>query len=258
MSTQIPGLAPATRVVSRKLGPTSGSRSESSPSVAAASPASTLAITRRWLTVAITRSCVWASIASGRAPSSAIARCRRSYRSPLERCVGTRHQRDALEQVRPRVLDPRGFRPGERVLADEALSVCGVGKPRDQAALGRPDVGDDGVLVACLEASATSAGSAPTGAAQKTISAPRTVGDRIEPRRALRARAPAPASRVGVEPGDLCAEAPPRREPDRATDQPHTQNRDLHTATDSAALAREPRLASPLALLPAGGGRRGH
>ena len=37
MSAQIAGLEPATRVVSRKLGPTSGIRSESRPSSAAAS-----------------------------------------------------------------------------------------------------------------------------------------------------------------------------------------------------------------------------
>ena len=55
---------------------------------------STLAITcGRWLTVAISRSWVSASIACGRAPRSAIARCRRSYSRPLERSVGVRYQR---------------------------------------------------------------------------------------------------------------------------------------------------------------------
>ena len=79
MSPQIAGLAPATRVVSRKLVPTSGSRSDSSESALAASLTSTLASTcGRWLTVAITRSWVSASIACGRAPRSATVRCRRS------------------------------------------------------------------------------------------------------------------------------------------------------------------------------------
>ena len=79
MSPQIAGFAPATRVVSRKLGPTSGRRSDSSAAAAAACWTSTLAITwGRWLTVAISRSWVSASIAWGRAPRSAIARWRRS------------------------------------------------------------------------------------------------------------------------------------------------------------------------------------
>ena len=45
MSAQIAGLAPATLVVSRKLVPTSGSRSDSSESAVAASPTSALAST---------------------------------------------------------------------------------------------------------------------------------------------------------------------------------------------------------------------
>ena len=64
MSAQIAGLAPATRVVSRKLGPTSGIRSESRVSSAAAWLTRALATTwGRWLTVAIKRSWVSASIA---------------------------------------------------------------------------------------------------------------------------------------------------------------------------------------------------
>ena len=79
MSAQIAGLAPATLVVSRKLVPTSGSRSDSSESAVAASPTSTLASTcGRWLTVAITRSWVAGSIACGRAPRSATVLCSRS------------------------------------------------------------------------------------------------------------------------------------------------------------------------------------
>ena len=79
MSPQIAGLAPATRVVSRKLGADLRSRSDSSPR-----GGRRLAHERvgdhvgQWLTVAIKRSWVSASIAWGRAPRSAIARCRRS------------------------------------------------------------------------------------------------------------------------------------------------------------------------------------
>ncbi len=59
--------------------PTSGSRSDSSESAAAASATSTFASTcGRWLTVAITRSWVAASIACGRAPRSATVLCSRS------------------------------------------------------------------------------------------------------------------------------------------------------------------------------------
>ena len=79
MSAQIVGLEPATRVVSRKLGPTSGSRSESRASSAAASLASALATTwGRWLIVASRRSWAAGSIACGRAPSAETSRCRRS------------------------------------------------------------------------------------------------------------------------------------------------------------------------------------
>ena len=79
MSAQIDGLEPATRVMSRKLGPTSGRRSVSLVSEWAASEASALASTcGTWLTVAISRSWPSGSIACGRAPSAASARCRRS------------------------------------------------------------------------------------------------------------------------------------------------------------------------------------
>ena len=80
MSAQIAGLEPATRVVSRKLGPTSGM-----PLGVAAQLGRRLGrrarwrrTCGRWLTVAISRSWASASIACGRAPSPATARCRRS------------------------------------------------------------------------------------------------------------------------------------------------------------------------------------
>ena len=73
MSPQIALDAPATRVASRKLGPVGGSRSDSSARAAWAT--STLASTcGRCDTLAISRSCVSASIAAGRAPRSASSR----------------------------------------------------------------------------------------------------------------------------------------------------------------------------------------
>ena len=79
MSVQIALLAPATRVASRKLGPTAGSRSEPSPSRLLAWPTSALASTwGRCDTHAIKRSWVSASIAVGWAPKLESSRCRRS------------------------------------------------------------------------------------------------------------------------------------------------------------------------------------
>src|SRR6267143_169772 len=98
MSVQTSELAPATRVASRKLGPTRGSGSPSA-SARAACETSTLASTcGRWLTAASSRSCVAASIATGRAP----------------------------EEVRARVLHPAGLGPGHGVAAHETLVVDGL------------------------------------------------------------------------------------------------------------------------------------
>ena len=72
------GAGDAGRVAKARSRPPAGARTPRE-SAAAASPTSTLASTcGRWLTVAITRSCVSGSIACGRAPRSATVRCRRS------------------------------------------------------------------------------------------------------------------------------------------------------------------------------------
>ena len=122
MSPQIAGLEPATRVVSRKLGPTSGIRSESRVSSAAAWATRTLATTcGRWLTVAISRSWASASIACGRAPSPATV----ALQAVVEEAAGALGRGQvpagALEEVGAGVLDPGGLRAGQRVAADEAL-----------------------------------------------------------------------------------------------------------------------------------------
>ena len=172
MSPQMAGFAPATRVVSRKLGPTSGSRSDSSASVAAASRTSTLAITwGTWLTVAISRSWVSASMAWGRAPKSAMARCRRSYSTPLERSVGVRYQRapsnrSARAFSTPAVSAPaNGCPPMNR-------SPSSSDSPPSSASLVEPTSVTTASSALASSASGTSPASAPMGAAQKTISAP--------------------------------------------------------------------------------------
>src|SRR5919206_39166 len=91
MSVHSAGWAPATRVASRKLGPVGGSVSPPSARVAWA----TRRLASTWgrcETAAITRSCVAASMATGRAPRPATRRCSRSSRTPELPVVGVRYQ----------------------------------------------------------------------------------------------------------------------------------------------------------------------
>src|SRR5918994_1155525 len=93
MSLHIVVFAPATRVMSRKLGPTWRSASPCSERRAAAWEASTFASTwGRWLKTATSRSCVLASTATGRAPTSTTKRWSRSYSSPPDCSCGVRYQ----------------------------------------------------------------------------------------------------------------------------------------------------------------------
>ena len=103
--------------------PTSGRRSDSSETRAAASLTSALASTcGRWLTVAITRSWVSGSIACGRAPRSATVLLEAVVVDPA-RALGRRQvPARALEQVGAGVLDPGGLGAGERMSADEPAS----------------------------------------------------------------------------------------------------------------------------------------
>ena len=99
----------------------------------------------------------------------------------------------ALEEVGAGVLDPGGLGPGQRVAADEALVVAERG---DQLALGRADVGDDGRRGRWPPAPRRAcAGSAATGPAQKTTSAP-SQASAIEP--AARSSAPSSTARASV------------------------------------------------------------
>ena len=136
------------RVAEARCRPRAGARTPP-PSAAAASPTSTLASTcGRWLTVAISRSWVSASIACGRAPRSATDALE-AVVVDAARALGRRQvPARALEQVGARVLDPRGLGAGERVAADEPLRRRRPGAPAIELALGRADVGDDRVSAA--------------------------------------------------------------------------------------------------------------
>ena len=147
MSVQIAVFAPATRVASRKLGPTAGRRSRvlarrapPPPGRRAGSRARAAGARRD----AIRRSCVSASIAVGLR-----AEAREQAVQPLVEHAGGAAARGgqvpdgAVEQVGARVRDARGLGAGEGVSADEAL-VLAAG--RRDGALGRAGIGDDGPL----------------------------------------------------------------------------------------------------------------
>ena len=154
MSVQIALFAPATRVASRKLGPTAGRRcaprraERGAPAWATSTLASTCG---RCDTLAIRRSWVSASIAAGRAPScveQADAGARRA--PPRCRPRGGQVPGRAVEQVLARVLHAGGLGPGERMPADEAL----VGARVRERALGRADVADHAVRAGARRAPA--------------------------------------------------------------------------------------------------------
>ena len=191
MSVQIALLAPATRVASRKLGPTAGSCS--------GSPARPQR--RAGLGDEQVGEHVWqmgdaghqaimvsASIAVGRAPMLASSRCRRSYSTPVVPPVGVRYQVAPVEEVLARVLDARGLGAGERMAADEALVARRLG----EQALGGADVGDHALRPGGGQRGARrSRASAPTGAATNTTSAPATAPARSSACESMRpARAP--------------------------------------------------------------------
>ena len=229
MSAQTTGLAPATRVASRKLRPTSGRRSPSLPIDPAAAATSALASTcGRWLIAAISRSWSSASIAIGRAPIPARTPWRRSNRTPWERSVGVRYQRAPSnrswrEPSTPAVSAPAsGCPPMKRsepvASAIAATSACFV-EPTSVTTASGPAVSS---------AVATRSGRAVTGAAQKTTSAPATASA-AEP--SVRSTAPSATARldvlrVRIPAGDLGPEPVARGEPDRAADQPDAENGD--------------------------------
>ena len=205
MSAQIAGLEPATRVVSRKLGPTSGSRSESRVSSAAASVTRALATHVREVADRRHQPVVGRGVdrlrAGAEAGDGALQAVVEEAAGAL--CRGQVPAR-ALEEVLAGVLDPGGLGPGQRVAADEALVVA---ERRDQLALGRADVGDDGLRAARRQRRRAPAPAAPRPGRRRRRRRPRRRPRRASRRRGRARRAPPPAP---ASPG--CARSrPPRR-----------------------------------------------
>ena len=159
----------------------------------------------------MTRSCVSASIAAGRAPSAdeqavqALVAARPEVRSR----AGVRYQVAPSNRSARAWSTPGGLGAGERVAADEAL----VGVADDERALGRADVGDHAVRRRRRERLADGLGQ---GADRRRDE--HGVGARRPRSRASAARSIAPRSsaaanapRSGSKPAHLGAERAPGR-----------------------------------------------
>src|SRR5215207_679517 len=197
MSLHIAVFAPATRVMSRKLGPTWRSASPCSSSRSAACEASTLASTcGRWLKTATSRSWVSASTATGRAPTSTTKRCRRSYSSPPDCSCGVRYQtapwkRSARACSTPAVSAPAiGCPPTKRGSGVRSTRSCLV-EPTSVTSVSGAEASS---------AARTSSGSAPTGAQAKQSSAPSTASPTDAAARSMAPRSTAVRSRSGSRP----------------------------------------------------------
>ncbi len=198
MSVQIALLAPATRVASRKLGPTAGSRSDSSPSRPAVCATSRLASTcGRCDTQAIRRSWVSASIAVGRAPKRPSSLCRRSYSTPaVLPLAGVRYQvapskRSSRACSTPAVSAPASGCPPTKRSSAAASASARLVEPTSLTTQSGP---------AAVSAARTLSPSAPTGAATNTTSASATAAamsgacESIAPSSSALARTPASGS----------------------------------------------------------------
>ena len=218
MSRQIAVLAPATRVMSRKLGPVAGSRSPSSVRARAACATSTLASTcGRWETVASMRSWVSASSAAGRAPrpTAAGAAARRASRAVVG--VGVRYQvapsnSSARAWRTPAFSAPASGCPPMKRSSSTASTTVRLVEPTSVTTQSSP---------AAASAARTASGSTPTGAATNAASAPSSAASRP-----AAARSTAPTSSAAVErrrrrvpARHLGAEPLTRGEADRSADQ---------------------------------------
>ena len=201
MSLHIAVFAPATRVMSRKLGPTWRQRlAVARTARAAACEASTFASTcGRWLNDGhepVVRRGVDRHRAARRRRTT--NRCRRSYRRPPDCSVRRQVPDGVLEQVGARVLHAGGLGAGDRMAADEARvrraarrSVAASSSRRRVTSVSSPDASS---------AARTSSGSAPTGAQAKHSSRaldarPRSMSPRGRSRPAPSARSSARGSR---------------------------------------------------------------
>ena len=249
MSPQIAGFAPATRVVSRKLGPTSGRRSDSSASGRCrlldehvGDHVRQVADGRHQAIVALGVDRLRPGAEVGdRALEPVVQHATRSARS----ASGT--------SARPR----RGPRARSR---RPAVSAPASGWPPMKRSAARPRARPPArALVEPTSVTTASGPLAPerlgdqlrkraTGAAQKITSAPshrlghrcRAV-DRPAPRARARARASPDRDR---SPPTSALEPPPRGQPDRAADQPDAEDGDSHRRGSARRRRRERRPAS--------------
>ncbi len=122
MSSQIAGLAPATRVVSRKLGPTSGRRSDSSASVGRGLLDQHVRDHVRHVADRRHQPVVRLGVDRLRAGPQVGDRALQQVVLQAARALGRGQvPASALEEVGPGVLDARGLGARQRVTADEPL-----------------------------------------------------------------------------------------------------------------------------------------
>ena len=267
MSVQIALLAPATRVASRKLGPTAGSRSNSpagrAPPAGAAIPeppgAYAVAVARASPPWTRRPPAARGEQSDGLGDEQVGEHVRQVRDAPHQPVVGVGVDRlrprpeaaqqpvqtlvedtggaafgggqipgGAVEQVLAGVLHAGGLGARQRVPADEALIGAGGG----EHVLGRADVADDAVRPAAASAWETVSASAPTGVATNTTSAPSTAAAHVRRLRVDRAQLERSRAHalVGVIATHLGVGAPARGQADRAADQPDAEDRDLQGA----------------------------
>ena len=229
MSVQIALLAPATRVASRKLGPTAGMRWDSSPSSAGGLGDEQVGEHVRQVRDAGHQPVVGPGVDRLRARPEAAEQ-------PVQTLVedtrgaafgGSQVPRRAVEQVLARVLHAGGLGAGERVTADEAL----VGRRESASArLIEPTSVTTQSAAAASSARRTVSPSAPTGVGSKHDVGARdgrghVIGLRVDRSELERLGA---HGRVGVIAAYLSVGALARSQPDRAADQTDAEDRDPH------------------------------
>ena len=230
MSVQMALLAPATRVASRKLGPTAGRRSRLLAEQAGGLGDEQVGEHVRQLRDARHEPVVGVGVDGLGARAEAAEQ-------PVQALVedaggaafgGGEIPGGAVEQVRAGVLHAGGLGAGERVPADEALVGAGVG----EHALGGADVADDAVRAGAGEREAHGLTERADGGGDEhdvgAVDGADDVGGlRVDGAELERLGAHA---LVGVVPAHVGVGAGARGEADRAADQPHPQNRDLQEA----------------------------
>ena len=182
----------------------------------------------RWLVSASRRSCTPGSIATGVAPSAASRRCRSRRRAGSVSASGVRYQVAPSNSSARAFCAPRVSMPADRVAADEARPQRRR-HGRDDAGLGRADVGDRGLGRKRGELGEHGR-ERRHGRAQRDELGARDAPPRGRrpPRRRSRARArPRARPRSGSKPTTRAdARALARREPERAAHQAEPDDRE--------------------------------